>query len=185
MAQQSKKQPKSAQKSVKKKSAKKKVGSTKIKSNLKKSTKPNHKPVNNKKTPRKVVNTMTTTTKKTAQFDKITKDAAAASQESVDIWMKSGSIFAKGCEDFVKTYVSLAQGTAEKNSEAMKTLFGCKTLNEFTEAQQKLAQANFDELVSGATKLSELSVKVATEAFEPINDQFSKSIKQVTDTIAA
>ena len=135
-------------------------------------------------TARKVEKKMTQAQNK-VQFDKIAKEAASAGQEQVDVLVKSSSIFAKGCEDFVKTYVSIAQESAEKNSEALKALLGCKSLNEFTETQQKLAQASFDEFVSSATKLSELSVKVATDAFEPINDQMSKSIKKVTETIAA
>jgi phasin family protein len=135
-------------------------------------------------TARKVEKKMTQAQNK-VQFDKIAKEAASAGQEQVDVLVKSSTIFAKGCEDFVKTYVSIAQESAEKNSEALKTLLGCKSLNEFTETQQKLAQTSFDEFVSSATKLSELSVKVATDAFEPINDQVSKSIKKVTETIAA
>ena len=119
------------------------------------------------------------------QFDKLAKEAANESQKHAEAVAKAGNILFKGAEDYLKTYVTFAQKSAEKSQEAVKAILGCKTLNEFTETQNKLAQEGFDDFMSGFTKLSEISVKVATDAFEPINDQLSKSIKKATDTLAA
>lgn len=119
------------------------------------------------------------------QFDKIAQDAASAGKDQMEAVMKSGTLFMKGFENLFKTYVSFAQDTAEKNSEAVKKMMTCKTLNELTDAQNKLAQQNFDHFMSGSTKLSEMSVKVCTESLEPINDQLNKSIKKATETMAA
>lgn len=112
------------------------------------------------------------------QFEKFTQDAANIGQEQVEALVKSGTIFAKGMEDIVKTCMSIAQTQAEKGQEAAKTIMACKTLNEFTEAQSKLAQDSFDDFMTGATKLSELSIRVATESLEPINDQVGKAMKK-------
>jgi phasin family protein len=112
------------------------------------------------------------------QFEKLSQDAAAASKEHAEALVKSGNIFAKGFEDFLKTYSALAQGAAERNTQAFKALLGSKTLNEYTETQSRVAQENLDDFLSGVTKLSELTVKIATDTFEPINDQVSKSIKK-------
>jgi len=119
------------------------------------------------------------------QFEKLSQDAANAGKEHVEALVKSGNIFAKGFEDFLKTYASLAQSSAERNAQAFKTLLGSKTLNEYTETQNRVAQENLDDFLSGVTKLSELGVKLATETFEPINDQVSKSIKKASEAIAA
>lgn len=124
-------------------------------------------------------------TQNKAQYEKLTNDAASAGKENVEALLKSTNIWMKGTEDLFKTYISLAQDTAAKNSEAFKTLLACKNLNELTEVQNKLAQESFDGFMSGATKLSELSVKLATEALEPINDQVSKTIRKATDAVAA
>lgn len=117
-------------------------------------------------------------TAKAIPFEKIAQDYSASGKESWEALNKCGNIWAKGMEDMVKTCTSLAQSATERNTQAMKSLLGCKTLNEFTEAQNKLAQENLDEFLSSMTKLSEMSVKVASEAFEPINDQISKSMKK-------
>lgn len=121
----------------------------------------------------------------TAKFDQFSQDAAQAGREQVEAFVQSGTILAKGMEGFVKAYTTLAQETAEKNAQAFKSLMACKTLNEFTEAQSTLARQNLDGLMAGMTQLSELGVKLATEAYEPINDQVSKAVKKATDLMAA
>ena len=119
------------------------------------------------------------------RFDKLSQDAARTGREQVEAWVESGSVFVRGAEEFVKTYTALAQESAERNAQGFKTLLSSKTLNEYTEAQNSLAQQNFDDFMEGFTKLSELGVRLATEAFEPLNDQFSKSLRKATDSLAA
>ena len=115
------------------------------------------------------------------QFDnKFTQDAAALGQANMEAAIKSSTLFFKGMEDIMKTCMEFAQEGGEKSSEAAKSMMSCKTLNEFTDAQNKFAQSSFDDFMSGATKISEMSVKLCTEALEPINDQLNKSIKKAT-----
>ena len=78
---------------------------------------------------------------------------------------------------------------SRRTPKPFKSLMSCKTLNELTETQTRLAQDSFDNFISNAAKLSEMSVKLATEAFEPINSQMSKtmskSAKKTMDSMAA
>jgi phasin family protein len=124
-------------------------------------------------------------TAKTYDFDKITKDATAGSQELFGAMQKSMNIWAKGVEKMNQEAVALAQDIANKNQEAFKTIIACKDVNELTELQNKLTQKHFDTIVSSATKLSEISVKIATDSFEPINDQINKAVKKTTESVAA
>lgn len=119
------------------------------------------------------------------KFDKLAQEAQDNGKESMEAFAQSGSLFAKGFEDIMKTYISWAQESAEKNSQAFKALMGCKTLNDLTEAQSQLARENFDDFLNGVTRLSEMSVKVTTDAFEPINDQLSKTIRKASEAAAA
>jgi phasin family protein len=112
------------------------------------------------------------------QFDKYTQEATRAGKEHADAIMESGNIFMKGSEDLFKTWLSWAQESAERNSEAVKELLGCRTLNELAETQSRIAQENFDDFVAGATRVSELSVKLATETFEPMAGQLNKNIRK-------
>ena len=119
------------------------------------------------------------------QFEKLSTDGAEQVRQVSDNMMKSSTLFMKGMEQVMKTCMSMAQDSAEKNAEAMKQLMACKTINDFTEAQNKLAQQNFDDMMQNATKLSEICIKVCTEAFDPINDQLSKAIKKASTQMAA
>ncbi len=123
-------------------------------------------------------------TQNKTQFDTYMKDANELSREGMDAFVKSSTLFAKGFEDFFQTSMSLAQGAAEKQTQFMKEAMSAKTLNEFTEVQNKIAQANFDDFMASATKLSELSVKVLSEASEPLNEQMTKSMNKATQAAA-
>lgn len=112
------------------------------------------------------------------QAEKMAQDAAAMGQQQMDAIMKSTTIFTKGMEDIIKTCMEIAQDCGEKNSSLAKTMMSCKTLNEFTEAQARLAQTSFDEFMTNATKISEMSVKLCTECMEPINSQMGKAMKR-------
>lgn len=127
-----------------------------------------------------VINFMEMKMTNNKQYEKITSDAAAMGQEQMDAFVKSSTIFAKGMEGVMKTCMDMAQSSAEKAQAAAKTMMTCKTINELTEAQSKFAQASFDEFMTGANKISEMSVKLATECMEPINGQMGKAIKKAS-----
>ena len=119
------------------------------------------------------------------QMEKMTQDATVMGQAQMDALIKSSTIFAKGMEDIMKTCMEIAQDAGEKSQTIAKTVMSCKTLNEFTDLQTKLAQSSFDEFMTNATRISEKTVKLCTEAMEPINDQMGKSIKRASEAMAA
>lgn len=125
-----------------------------------------------------------TMTQSTQQFEKLTQDANAFSRDGVEAFIKSGTIFAKGFEDLMKATASLAKNNAEKQAQLMKAAMSAKTVNEWAEIQNKMTQANFDEFMSSATKISEMGVKLLTEASEPINEQMTKSMQKVSKAAA-
>lgn len=112
------------------------------------------------------------------QFDQLAQEAANAGRENMEAFIKSGTIFARGFEDLMKAAASMTQGAAEKQAQFAKEMMSSKTLNEFAEAQNKISQANFDEFMAGATKLSEMSVKLLNEGTAPINAQVTKTMQK-------
>lgn len=119
------------------------------------------------------------------QYEKMTNDASASAKEAMDSLMASGTTFAKGAEKIMKTLADLAQTSGQRNAEAVKALMATRTLNEYAEAQNKLAQDNFDEAMSAATKLSEMAIKLYSEAIEPINGQMTKAMTSAMKQNAA
>ena len=121
---------------------------------------------------------METSMMKGKTAESMTRDASAFGQQQMDAVMKSSTIFVKGMEDIVKTCIEIAQASGEKSSNVVKTMMSCKTINELTEMQSRLAQSSFDECMTNMTKISEMGVKLCTEAMQPINDQMGSVIRR-------
>lgn len=119
------------------------------------------------------------------KMDKMTQDATALGREQFDAMIKSCNSLARGCEELIRTSMSIAQNAAERQSQFMKQAMSSKTVNEWAEVQNKIAQANFDDFMSGATKISEMSVKIMTECTQPLNDQIGKSMRKASESMAA
>jgi len=118
------------------------------------------------------------------QFDQFTQEAANLNREGLDAFVKSGTIFAQGFEQIIRESMSFAQNSAEKQMQLFKEAISSKTINEFSDAQNKLAQVSFDDFMSNVTKISEISTKVLSEAVEPLNDQMAKSMQKATQAAA-
>jgi len=123
--------------------------------------------------------------KTTTQFDKIIKDTADFNTQYSDACSKSCAIMMKGFEDILGTVMSLSQSSAEKQAKLVKEAMSSKTVNEFAEVQNKIAQENFDDLMSGATKISEISVKLLTDSSEPVSAEINKVVQKATKSMAA
>lgn len=117
-------------------------------------------------------------------FEKLTKEATEMGRENVEAFIQSGTVFAQGFENIMRTAMGFAQKTAEKQSKFVKEAMTTKTLNEFTEMQNKIAQASFDDFMTNSTKLTELSVKTLNESIEPINAQVTKGMQKATKMAA-
>jgi phasin family protein len=119
------------------------------------------------------------------QFDKITNEATAIGRDNFEAMNKSMTIFAKGLEDITRTAMALAQTNAEKQARLFKDAMGTKTINEWAEAQNRIAQTNFDDFMAGLTQISEVSLRVMTESAEPFNKQMTKTMKKASEALAA
>ena len=119
------------------------------------------------------------------QFDKITNDATAMGRENFEALNKSMTLFAKGLEDITRTAMALAQTNAEKQGRLLKDAMATKTINEWTEAQNRIAQSNFEDFMAGLTQISEVSLRVMTQSAEPFNKQMTKTMKKASEQMAA
>lgn len=126
-----------------------------------------------------------TMSKQNKAFDSFAKDAGDMTREYSDALMKSGTILMKGYENIMGVVMSMVQTSTEKQARLMKEAMSSKTINEFAEIQNKIAQASFDDFMSSATKISEIGVKVLTESSEPVNAQVTRAIQKATEAMAA
>lgn len=110
---------------------------------------------------------------------------AAASKDNLEAVVASGNIVAKGVEGLSKEVFALAQSSFEASLNATKALFGVKSLREAIDLQAELSRSQFDKLTADSAKLAELSVKVANEAFQPIQARVNQAVEKMMKPIAA
>ena len=111
-------------------------------------------------------------------------DFASLQKDGVDALIKASEIWAKGAEDLGKAYFAIANEAVEANSAAAKSLLSAKSLKEVVDLQGELARTSFDKSLSEGARLSELSLKVANEAFQPLQDQFTAAVEKAGNIAA-
>lgn len=115
------------------------------------------------------------------KVDEITKLV----QENTDAYLKFVSKYAKGLEEVRQSYFDYSRAAFEKSAEASKELLSAKTVGEFTEKQSKFAQNALNDFVTETTKLSEKTIKVTTEAAEPLKSHIEHTVENLSKKIAA
>jgi phasin family protein len=111
-------------------------------------------------------------------------DFAEMNKQGVEAFMVAGNIWAKGYEDLGKAYFSFAQDSAERGAEVAKSMMKAKTLQDVIDVQTDFAKNRFDHVVAESTKMSELSVKVATETIQPLQKQFDSAVSTLVKPAA-
>ena len=86
---------------------------------------------------------------------------------------------------FSKEVFALVQSSFETSMNAAKAFMGVKTLREAIDLQADLSRSQFDRLMADSTKLAEMSVKVANEAFQPIQARVNVAIEKMLKPVAA
>ena len=116
---------------------------------------------------------------------KAADEVAAFGKSNVEAFIQAGTIFFHGFEQIARTMVSLTQAHVESNMSTAKALISAKTLTELTDLQNAYSKSTFDHVVSEATQLSELAIKIANEAIEPISARVTATIEQMSKPVFA
>jgi phasin family protein len=112
-------------------------------------------------------------------------DAAKFSKTNVDAIVAAGNVATKGAETINAEVLAFAKSQYEDNLAATKALFGAKTLQELIELQNDFAKTAFEAYAAHATKLSEVTAKVAQDTFAPINAQVQVAVEKFVKPLAA
>jgi phasin family protein len=116
--------------------------------------------------------------KASTAFFKGYDEFSVISKGNVEAVVKAGSIYARGLEDLSKTMMAMTQSQFEASVAAAKAVLGCTSLRQMVDLQTDLARTNFDKFVADGSKLSEISLKVANEALEPIQARVNVAVEK-------
>ena len=126
------------------------------------------------------------------QFDKASRtmfknyeEFSQLGKENIDAFVRSGTVVAKGLEEAGKSLIDFTRRSLETSVETAKAVMGCRDFREVVDVQSDFARSSFDSLMNESTKLSEISVKVANEALEPIQARLNVAVERVFKPVVA
>jgi phasin family protein len=112
-------------------------------------------------------------------------DVASLSKDSVDAYVASSTLLAKGVEALGKEMISFAQSTVESNLATTMAFFSAQTLQEAIDLQTDFSRSRLDTLVAESAKLTELSLALANDSFAPLQAQLNASVEKLMKPLAA
>lgn len=99
------------------------------------------------------------------KFGKATMETALS---SLGAWSKNAQAIAVEVVDYSKK-------SFEDSAAAWERLMGAKTLEKAMEVQSEYLKSSYEDFVAEATKLGELYVDLAREAYKPFEGAFAKT----------
>jgi phasin family protein len=106
-------------------------------------------------------------------------EAGEFTKGNVEALVESGKILATGLQDLGKDYVAEGKTALETVQADFKELTAVKTPADFFKLQGEMLRRNFDAAVASGSKYSEKTVKLAGEAFAPIQNRVSLAVEKV------
>ena len=106
------------------------------------------------------------------QFDSAIKgydEIAGAAKANIEALLEAGKKVATGLEAVNTEFMDFSKKQFEGSFKASKALASAKTAQELFDLQSDLTKKTYETFVDRWTKMSEMMVKVAQEAAEPVN----------------
>ncbi|MFC3711859.1 phasin family protein [Sphingoaurantiacus capsulatus] len=104
---------------------------------------------------------------------------------NVEALVQSGKAAAQGFEKLAQGAVAFSKKNLEEGTAVVRTLTAAKTPNEFFAASNEYAKSYFDSLVAEMSRVTETSMKVMGEVFEPISNRAALAADKIKTAAVA
>jgi phasin family protein len=95
-------------------------------------------------------------------------------KEGMDMAMSSFGAWSKSAQAIAAEIADYSKKSVEDSAAAWEKLLGAKTPEKAMEVQSAYLKSSYEDFVAEATKLGELYVDLAKEAYKPFEGAFSK-----------
>jgi phasin family protein len=111
-------------------------------------------------------------------YDKV----VAFHKGNFDAFVQANTLLAKGAQEISKEFFAQTQAHLQSAATAGQAVFQAKNLQDAVQLNVDTAKAGYEKFVAASTKLGELSVKVATEAFAPVTARLNVAVETFAKT---
>jgi phasin family protein len=101
------------------------------------------------------------------------EDMTSMNKDMFEAYVSCCTTWAKGCETISKSMMGTWQSAAQQYMQCCKSMLTAKTMKEAMDTQSDFVRSQIDTMMAESTKMSELCVKMASEASEPIQSQWT------------
>ena len=105
-------------------------------------------------------------------------------RENFTAVLRANAVLSEGLEAMGKEVIQYARRSFEQAAETATALLGAKTFEDVVQLNTQFAKANIEGLIERSAKLSEMGVKVATEALAPLGGRVEAAIHKLSKPIA-
>ncbi|MCA3572933.1 MAG: phasin family protein [Aestuariivirga sp.] len=88
-------------------------------------------------------------------------------KDGFEAYVASSTALTKGMQAMAQETAEFSRKSLEKSTAAFEKLTAAKSMEKALEAQQAFAKESYDAMVAQMTKLNELYISTAKEAFKP------------------
>jgi phasin family protein len=106
-------------------------------------------------------------------------------RENFTAVLRANAALSEGLEAMGKEVIQYARRSFEQAAETATALLGAKTFEDVVQLNTQFAKANIEGLIERSARLSEMGVKVASEALAPLGGRVEAAIHQLSKPIAA
>ena len=99
-----------------------------------------------------------------------------AGQENFDTAVKNLEEVNKGFQAIASEVTDYTKKTIEDSTAAFEKLMGVKSVEQAIEIQTGFAKKAYEDYISQASKLGEMYVTLAKEAYKPVETAFAKKV---------
>jgi phasin family protein len=104
---------------------------------------------------------------------------------NVEAFVQAGKAAAQGFEKLAQGAVEFSKKSLEEGTAAVRTLSAAKTPNEFFAAHNEYAKSYFDNLVAEMSRVTETSLKIVGEVFEPLSNRAALAADKIKTAATA
>ena len=114
----------------------------------------------------------------------VAEEFAALAKANVEAMVEAGKIAVEGGKALGQDLIATGRDGVEQASDAIRSLAEAKSPTEYVQLQGEFARASFDRMVAETSKLTEAMVKLAGEAFQPIQNRASANAERFNNFVA-
>lgn len=113
------------------------------------------------------------------------ENVAGFQRDNLEALFAAGAVVMKGAETLTEEVIAYNKKAMEDGMAGTKKLFDCRTMQDLIAVQSELARLNFEALIAHGTKLTDLTMKLATEVASPLQDRVAKTAEKIGRPLAA